>query len=657
MKNDEFGIVVMACYKPNEKLFAQQLKSIQQQTHENFECLLSSDGSPEEVKKLVDRYCPNDSRFKVIGFEQRLGFPQNFERGILSAPSSAQWIALSDQDDFWYPEKLAELIPLLNNYSLVSGQANVVPEAEAGIVLGPGERTTERRVTTPLSLLAQNQITGSFSVLNPKVLDIALPIPTMNSQVIYHDQWFALCALALDGIYILDKPLQNYVQHESNFVGESRNGFLGGVGNTIDKWKKKFPDAQHLPSLVKKGAQDLADSGVGIREVMVATLAQRLEEKGIPVKPEIQQLFDVYLADNSKNKIVKSLYSSVKNKEVTPQRGIELISGLPFVKPQKYVSARNKTEKSAVPSGIKNVAAVVACFNPDEGLKTLVQALLDAAVDVYLVNDGGTSFAQEYQDLPTDKVFILDNKTNKGIAHVLNQGIKEAQKHQKYDAFFTFDQDSLIPEEFVASMVKTLNNAYEKGNSKVGMVIPTSYARVANKTFEDEYGCNCINNEPIQSGLLIPQTTFEDLGYFEEAYFIDMVDTEFYLRCKSKGYACLVANDAHLEHKLGKRYTPQIFGKERYLNGKLVQVWFHDPYRQYYIVRNRILLRKKYAKEFPQWFAKNLQAELKQNLIIMSLGPNKKKTLLAVRRGIKDGLNNVTGKVPDDLRVALDTNS
>ncbi|MFT4246054.1 MAG: glycosyltransferase [Micrococcaceae bacterium] len=330
MSNNNFGVIVMACYKPREDLLTQQLKSIQNQTHQNFKCILSSDGDPKLLEELVTKICKGDPRFEVIGFKTRLGFPGNFERGLKHLPEKTKWIALSDQDDYWYPEKLKTLIPYLSKYSLVSGQANVVTSDKSTMVGKKSDKTTDRAAVSARGLIMQNQITGSFSMLSPEVLDIALPIPKMNDQTVYHDQWLGLCAIALKGIHIVDIPLQNYVQHSNNFVGEAKNGPIIGFLNTMKKWKNKFPEANNF-NLVRLGLHDLHNSGVGKNMFITKTLQKRLEVKNIEPNQQIRDLFDVYTATkNSKFIIAKAIINNVQNKETSKQRAVELLVGLPF---------------------------------------------------------------------------------------------------------------------------------------------------------------------------------------------------------------------------------------------------------------------------------------------------------------------------------------
>lgn len=211
-----FGIIALAAYKPDLDLFKAQLLSIKEQTHTNFECLISADGGHAEIQEFVTREMGADQRFKVLGFPDRLGFYGNFERVLQHVPSNAEWVALSDQDDEWYPTKIESLLPHLHEVTLVSGQARVVRRPGNDVVA----ESTHRKDVGLGSLIAQNQVTGSLCIFRRELLDLALPFPRYPAVTQVHDHWLAVCAKATGGVLIVDDVVQDYVQHAANVLGE-----------------------------------------------------------------------------------------------------------------------------------------------------------------------------------------------------------------------------------------------------------------------------------------------------------------------------------------------------------------------------------------------------------------------------------------------------
>jgi glycosyl transferase family 2 len=98
--------ICMASYEPPMDLFRRQLESIRSQTHRNWVCVISDDCSSPKSFATIQREVGDDPRFVVSRSPRRLGFYLNFERALTLSARNADYIALADQDDRWYPEKL-----------------------------------------------------------------------------------------------------------------------------------------------------------------------------------------------------------------------------------------------------------------------------------------------------------------------------------------------------------------------------------------------------------------------------------------------------------------------------------------------------------------------------------------------------------------------
>ncbi len=262
------GAIVLAAYQPDPELFTTQLQSIQQQTVTDWECVVSVDGDVAPVRELVRAAVGDDSRFRVVGGD-RLGFVLNFERGLISARGDADWIALSDQDDRWYPTKLEQLLPYLDDVALVSGQARLV-EHPSGRVLGQ----TERRDVESLDVVLNNQYTGSLCVFRSELLTQALPFPRASTRAAAHDHWLAVVAGAHGGARVVDTVVQDYVQHAANVFGDPSRGrtggILGSVRHALDQ-AERYEGSRSPAALLRVTFH----AYVGWRQLMVQTLRGR----------------------------------------------------------------------------------------------------------------------------------------------------------------------------------------------------------------------------------------------------------------------------------------------------------------------------------------------------------------------------------------------
>jgi GT2 family glycosyltransferase len=203
--------ICMATYEPPEVLFATQIESIRAQTHRGWICLISDDGSSAERLAAMRAVIGDDLRFVLLEPGQRLGFYGNYERVLSAVPPEADFVALADQDDRWYPEKVEILLERLGKRDLVYGDMRIV--REDGTLISDTYWTRRRNNYTDLaSLLVGNTVTGAASLFRAELLERALPFPPARGDG-YHDHWIALAAITGRGLAYVDRPLQDYVQH------------------------------------------------------------------------------------------------------------------------------------------------------------------------------------------------------------------------------------------------------------------------------------------------------------------------------------------------------------------------------------------------------------------------------------------------------------
>ncbi|TQJ33075.1 glycosyltransferase [Arthrobacter sp. SLBN-122] len=300
-----FGVIALAAYRPDWTLFRRQLQSIRDQSHHDFSCLISADGGHDEITAFVEKTLKGDTRFKVIGFGERLGFYGNFERVLEHVPADANWVALSDQDDYWYPDKLETLLPYLKQYSLATGQARVV--TETGTVLA---ESTNRQNVPPTHLLLDNQITGGLSVFRRDLLSTILPFPRLSNPSENHDHWIGLCAAVADGAYVVDNIVQDYVQHGGNVLGEPDRTFI--LGRSMDNLRnmgRRYEGGANSSALLRV----MMNMKYGWSRCMVL----ELQERSPHLSPALQPLLEVVAPGKYWAKKLALLWSAVASKHVS----------------------------------------------------------------------------------------------------------------------------------------------------------------------------------------------------------------------------------------------------------------------------------------------------------------------------------------------------
>jgi glycosyltransferase involved in cell wall biosynthesis len=219
---DPLVAICMATHEPDSRLLARQVESIREQSHHRFVCLVSDDASSSEGWERVLRAVGDDPRFSCSHSVERLGFYRNFERCLTMVPAEAQFVALADQDDRWFPEKLTTLVERLTESGARLAYADVRIVDESGV---PRSDTywvgRSNNYADLAALFLMNTVTGAASLFRRDLLDDALPFPPGIGRS-YHDHWLACVALALAEIAYVDRPLQDYVQHGRNLAGAFR---------------------------------------------------------------------------------------------------------------------------------------------------------------------------------------------------------------------------------------------------------------------------------------------------------------------------------------------------------------------------------------------------------------------------------------------------
>jgi len=214
--------VCMATFEPELALFAAQVQSLREQSDDRWVCVISDGGSGHDRLAEMRTVLAGDQRFILSVSERRLSPYRNFERALTLAPVAADYIGLSDQDDRWYPDKLAILRAGLGAAALVYSDLRLV--APGGHVLRDSLWAGRRHDRENLgSLLVANTVPGAAMLFRRELLELALPFPDVPG-VPYHDHWLALTALAGGSLAYVDRPLYDYVQHDAAVQGTVAGG-------------------------------------------------------------------------------------------------------------------------------------------------------------------------------------------------------------------------------------------------------------------------------------------------------------------------------------------------------------------------------------------------------------------------------------------------
>lgn len=237
-------VILLATYN-GENYIKQQIDSILAQSYDDWQLIISDDGSKDRTVSIIEGYVNvNPGKIKLIKNESGVqGAYGNFMNLINQAPAGDCY-AFCDQDDEWYSNKLQIMAghfesrasqPLLvyHDLKVVDKEQKVLGESfKAYTKLGAGE-------ADGFSTLMKYNITPGCSVcFNHKLREL---IKSPMNPVSIHDWWTMLVAAAFGDIKREDKVLGIYRQHDNNTLGISeKSSSLGLITRYLKPGRLKW---------------------------------------------------------------------------------------------------------------------------------------------------------------------------------------------------------------------------------------------------------------------------------------------------------------------------------------------------------------------------------------------------------------------------------
>lgn len=238
--------VAMATYN-GERFLREQLESILFQTLLPSEIVISDDRSTDSTLSIVRDVLTEDiCRSKGISLtiqvnEKNLGPGKNFQRAI--SLCTAEIIALADQDDVWFPQKLEVLVGMLDedrSLLLVHSDARLIDARgqkmslalSQGLGITPSEKRAIESANSLPAILKRNLVTGTTAVFRKELGELAFQDATID----LHDGRLALVASLMDSLRFSPEELVGYRQHDGNQIGGKPLGFGDTVVALLKSW-------------------------------------------------------------------------------------------------------------------------------------------------------------------------------------------------------------------------------------------------------------------------------------------------------------------------------------------------------------------------------------------------------------------------------------
>lgn len=224
------AIVLISCYN-GEKYLREQLDSILQQTYASLEILARDDGSTDSTASILAEYeratLPGGEMqrygktIRVLRDGLRLGYPECFYELMRNA-QGAQYIAFSDQDDWWYPEKIERAVEALEAKGGSGKPLLTFCESEqCGENLNSIRvRKTPDEIGLPACALNASLAPGFAIVITRALMEIAIPRATKTS--IHHDRLLCRAAAYFGEIVPERRAYAKHRLHDTSYTAEHR---------------------------------------------------------------------------------------------------------------------------------------------------------------------------------------------------------------------------------------------------------------------------------------------------------------------------------------------------------------------------------------------------------------------------------------------------
>jgi GT2 family glycosyltransferase len=234
------------------------------------------------------------------------------------------------------------------------------------------------------------------------------------------------------------------------------------------------------------------------------------------------------------------------------------------------------------------VSVIVVCADSGPSLRDCARRVLSSAVplELLLIDNGsadGVPQAIERAHAHDPRLKVIYNHANLGFGPAVNRAAAVARGEH----LLVLNPDCLLEPDTLTRMLDTLDGHPQAGI--VGAVVcaadgtpdPASYRRDpllrpalatllgarGGMNIDGEIPGTVVPADAVSGALmLLPRKVFEQLGGFDEAYFLHCEDLDLCRRARDAGYAVLLAGDVRVLHGKGgsSRHRPVFVSRHKH---------------------------------------------------------------------------------------------
>lgn len=227
---DPGPISVVLCTWNGVRWLAELLRSLSDQVRPPDELIVQDDDSDDETVGMIEQFADGAAfPVRLQRNAARLGSTRNF--GVALARAQGEVVALADQDDLWYPTKLARLSEEFAadpTITMVFSDADLIDEDGHGLdrrlwsTRMVGRALYARSVVSVRDFARRPLTTGCTMAVRRRAVEAALPLPHQLDHPdvpLRHDRWLSLVAAAVGTVRTLPEPLLAFRVHPAQETG------------------------------------------------------------------------------------------------------------------------------------------------------------------------------------------------------------------------------------------------------------------------------------------------------------------------------------------------------------------------------------------------------------------------------------------------------
>ena len=170
--------IITPCYN-SEKFISETIMSIQKQTFEDWELIITDDCSTDSSVDLINSFASADNRIKLYCLNANQG--PGVARNNSINKSNGRYIAFCDSDDQWKPTKLKKQLEFMKTHKLAFTYASYEIINEDGKLIG--------KVSSPPNLRFKDMLRNNYVGCLTAIYDSNIIGKHLMSEIRKRQDW------------------------------------------------------------------------------------------------------------------------------------------------------------------------------------------------------------------------------------------------------------------------------------------------------------------------------------------------------------------------------------------------------------------------------------------------------------------------------------